>query len=92
MPTITFKSDNKTADVNPGDPLIDACQRIGASIPFGCRNGICGTCIMKVNKGLENIAPMEEKEKNTLSMFGAGPQNRLACQCKINGDVEIEDL
>jgi ferredoxin len=92
MPTITFKSDNKQVQCNPGDMLIDICKRENASIPFSCQNGICGTCIMKVNKGMENISAIEEKEKNTLAMFGAGPQNRLACQCKINGDVEIEDL
>ena len=92
MATVTFKSDNKTAQVNNGDKLIDVAQQQSASIPFGCKNGICGTCIVKVTKGIENISPMEEKEKNTLAMFGAGAQNRLACQCKVQGDVEIEDL
>lgn len=92
MPTVTFKSDNKTAQCEPGTPLIDLCKQQGASVPFSCQNGICGTCIIKVNSGMENLSAPEEKEKNTLQMFGAGPQNRLACQCKVNGDVEIEDI
>ena len=92
MPTVTFKSDNKQAQANPGDMLMNIAQANNASIPFGCKNGICGTCIIKVNKGMENLSPMEEKEKNTLAMFGAGPQNRLTCQCKVNGDVEVEDI
>jgi ferredoxin len=92
MPNVTFKSDNKTEQAQQGEPLMNVADRTKASIPFGCRNGICGTCIMKVNKGMENLSAPEEKEKNTLQMFGAGPQNRLTCQCKVNGDVEIENL
>jgi ferredoxin len=92
MPTVIMKSDNKTVQCEPGTPLIDVCKRENASVPFSCQNGVCGTCIIKVNSGLENLSPIEEKEKNTLQMFGAGPEHRLACQCKVNGDVEFEDL
>lgn len=92
MSTVTFKTDNKTAEAQPGEPLMNICDRVQASVPFSCRNGICGTCIIKVNSGMENLSSPEEKEKNTLQMFGAGANNRLACQCKVNGDVEIEDI
>jgi ferredoxin len=92
MPNVTFKSDNKTVQANQGQPLIEVATSNNSSIPFGCKNGICGTCLIKVNKGMENLSPPEDKEKNTLAMFGAGPQNRLTCQCKVNGDVEIENI
>jgi ferredoxin len=92
MAKVTFVSDNKSMDVEPGTPLVDVADKTQASIPFSCRNGICGTCLIKIKSGMENLSPKEDKEKTTLELFGATPQNRLACQCKVNGDVEVENL
>ena len=54
-------------------------------------NGVCTTCMIKVNSGVENLSPMTEKEE----MMGLDPENpevRLGCQCMLNGgecDAEI---
>ena len=35
---------------------------------------------------------MEDQEKETLDAMGAEPGQRLACQCRVHGDVEIEKV
>lgn len=91
MPKITFKSDGKTAEVPAGTSLTQAAEDAGASIPFSCKAGVCVSCLINVNKGMENLTPPTENEKATLEGFGAKPNQRLACQVVVNGDCEIEN-
>ena len=95
MAKVTFKNDNLTVDVPPAKNLKDVCDENGSSIPFGCRNGVCGTCLSTVTNGKDNIAPADDNEKMTLEGFGCkAPEKRLICQCKMGGgneEVEIEN-
>lgn len=92
MAKIEFVMDEVSVDVETGVKLLDVCRDVGSSIPFGCTNGVCGTCITKIIKGKENLSLMEAREKNTLEMFGAlDGEHRLACQCRVNGDVTLDN-
>ncbi len=91
MPKIVFKSDGKEIEVEKGTPLVQAAEDAGASITFSCKAGVCVSCIINVVKGMENLGEKTENEKATLEGFGAKPNQRLACQCTVNGDVEIEN-
>jgi len=56
-------------------------------IPFGCTEGICGTCRIVVLEGGDNLTPMTQEEKDA----GLADNERFACQCKINkGTVKVE--
>jgi len=90
MPKVTIKTDNKTFDVPDGYALIDIGEQHDTSILFGCRDGACGACMVRVVSGAENLSPMEENEKDFLSTMAAAPNERLACQCKVKGDVVLE--
>ncbi len=92
MARVTFKNDGIIVEVPPGKNLKDACDENGSSIPFGCRNGVCGTCLSTITKGKENLEPADENEKMTLEGFGCQPpEKRLVCQCKMgSGDEEVE--
>lgn len=91
IPKVTFKNTGDTAEVSEGVDLKTVTKDNGWSIAYGCEDGMCGTCIVKIAEGSENLSPMEEKEKNTLSVMGMDPNEyRLACQCKVQGDVTIE--
>ncbi|MGL5083234.1 MAG: 2Fe-2S iron-sulfur cluster-binding protein [Microcoleaceae cyanobacterium] len=49
--------------------------------------GQCGTCIVAVVEGMENLSPRTETEKKILRKQ---PENyRLACQVIVNGPVSI---
>lgn len=90
MPKVTFKDDNLTVDAETGANLKEIAQTEGASIPFGCEQGICGTCLINVVEGDGNLSDPTDQEKETLEAMGAELGQRLACQCQVEGDVTIE--
>lgn len=67
-------------------PLIKVCYDEDTPVNFGCRIGMCGTCIIKITEGIENVSEKNEDEE----FFSNESNERLACQCLIKGDVEIE--
>ncbi|PSB03237.1 2Fe-2S iron-sulfur cluster-binding protein [Merismopedia glauca] len=57
---------------------------------FGCRTGICGTCIVAI-KG--KISPPQADEKELLEILAPdNPQARLACQIDLTSDIEISEI
>lgn len=57
---------------------------------FGCRTGICATCICRI-EGIQSQASDDEKE--VLEVFAPGVEGaRLACQVRVEGDMEIRAL
>lgn len=49
--------------------------------------GQCGTCIVEVVEGMENLSPRTQVENKKLKKK---PQNyRLACQTLVNGPVSV---
>ena len=90
MPKVNILTDKKIIDVPSDYALIDMCEDQDTSILFGCRDGACGACMIRVISGAENISPMQESERDFLETMVAEPNERLACQCKIKGDITIE--
>ena len=90
MPKVTFKDDELTVDAEQGANMRDVAQAEGASVPFGCEQGICGTCLSNIPAGDDNLSDIEDQEKETLSAMGAEPGQRLLCQCSVEGDVTVE--
>jgi len=49
--------------------------------------GQCGTCVVEVVEGMENLSPKTDVEKRKLKKK---PESyRLACQALVNGPVSI---
>lgn len=90
MPKVTITTDKKTIEVADGYALIDMCEDYDTSILFGCRDGACGACMVKVIEGADHLSPMQDNEKDFLETMAARPDERLACQCKVYGDVVLE--
>ena len=91
MPKITITTDDKTIEVSEGYPLIDMCEEHDTSILFGCRDGACGACMVRVKSGAQYLSKMQDDEKDFLETMAAEEDERLACQCKISGgDVVLE--
>ena len=72
-----------------GSPLTEveyeAPQRL---IPFGCRSGSCGACVIKVLEGLDSLGEPDPDELDFLEDLGrTGGTHRLACQCRLRGDA-----
>lgn len=72
-------------------PLNTALTELDDYISFGCRAGACGACAIEIIKGSENLSAMDEDEKAFLDELALGESiYRLACQCKVLGNVKIK--
>lgn len=90
MPKIKFIEDDIEVDVPEGIELRVVCQEHEMSLPFGCENGVCGTCLVSVKEGAENLTEKTEQEAETLEVLMGYEDSRLACQCKVTGDVTFD--
>ena len=90
MPNLTIKTDKKTITVEHGALIIDVCENQDTSILFGCRDGACGACMVRVLEHPENLSSIDDNEKDFLETMAAREDERLACQCRILGDVTVE--
>lgn len=74
-------------EVADGASIKEACEEGG--VPFACEEGNCGTCVIEVEEGMENLSDYTEEENDFL---GPMDNERLACQCKMkgNGCVKIK--
>lgn len=90
MYKVEIKTDKLTIEVPEQFPLIDMCEDYDTSILFGCRDGACGACMIRVIEHPENLSKMKEDERDFLETMAARPDERLACQCRVLGDVVID--
>lgn len=86
MPTLQFDHNNEEAELQEGEGIAQKCEDAG--IPFACTEGVCGTCVIEISEGMENLSEPTQEEKDFLGDDTCG--ERLACQCKImKGKVRI---
>ncbi len=75
-----------------GESVLDVCLENGIELQHNC-GGVCGcsTCHVYVNKGIDNLQEISEKEEDFIDR-AVNPRinSRLGCQCiMIDGDIEI---
>lgn len=49
--TVTFARSGKTVDADAATSLMDAGEKVGIQMPFGCRMGICQSCVVPLVDG-----------------------------------------
>jgi len=86
---IAFEGDPRPALTVPaGRTLAEDLDITRSPVLFGCRTGICGTCVVEVVKGAESIPGPDEDELEILELYAEGmPNARLACQIDVQGDL-----
>lgn len=83
-------------NVKEGSTIQDIVEASGSALPFGCRDGECGTCVVEVEAGMEFLSDKTDKEVKVLKEICSGtctPKSRLSCQMKIarpNGVVRLK--
>lgn len=91
--TVTFEDDDLSVQVEPGQTLTDICDEYPNSLLFGCRDGACGTCLIEVMSGPENLTPVTEIERDMLDVMAEdNDRARLGCQCTVKGDIRVRAL
>jgi ferredoxin len=80
MGKLIFEHSGEEKEVPDGEPIASVCEEAG--VPFACTEGVCGTCVIEVVEGMDNLSPFTQEEKDFLGDEG---NERLACQCKLRG-------
>jgi CDP-4-dehydro-6-deoxyglucose reductase, E3 len=49
--TVTLEPSHHTFDIEENEKILEAALRHGLTLPYGCRNGACGSCIGELLEG-----------------------------------------
>lgn len=118
MPLVKFVKENKEIEVPAGAVLRTEAIKAGINLNcgvngygatmnkyFNCKGmGLCGTCRVLINQGIENTNKLTAREKlkfktpisvppdpiPCLAYVGHEDTMRLACMTKVFGDIEVE--
>jgi ferredoxin len=80
MAKLVFENTGEEKELEEDSPLHEFCEEAG--VPFACTEGVCGTCVIEITDGMDNLSEYTQEEKDLLGDKGS---ERLACQCKIKG-------
>ncbi|MBN0977536.1 iron-sulfur-binding ferredoxin reductase [Pseudomonas hygromyciniae] len=70
--------------VSTGSNLLDALNQAGVAVPYSCRAGSCHACLVRCR------GEVEDQQPDALSPAQRQDGWRLACQCLVTGDVQVE--
>lgn len=84
---ITFQPSGRSITIKSTETILEAALRHGLSLPYGCRNGSCGTCKGKIIQGAVDYGAYNEE---ALSTQEKEQQLALFCCAKPLSDLEIE--
>jgi ferredoxin len=88
---VTFEKLGITVNVPAGTRLIEISEKIGAGITYGCREGECCSCAVKIVSGMEHMSERSVLEDKVLQENMAAADQRLACQAQVlGGDITIK--
>jgi ferredoxin-NADP reductase len=80
--TVRFTASGVEAVCDGGTPILVGGEEAGAELPFGCRMGICHTCIGRLCSG-------EVRDLRTGKVHGQEDEMVRTCVNAPEGDVEI---
>ena len=87
MHNVTLKPSGQQFQVEAGETILAAALRQGLVLPYGCKNGACGSCKGKI---LEGGVDYGVYQKRVLTEEEKAQGKALFCQAKPLGDVVIE--
>jgi CDP-4-dehydro-6-deoxyglucose reductase len=84
--TVTIQSSGHSFSVDDGESVLDAALRQGVILPYGCRNGACGSCMGTLATGTvrypDGLPP-------ALNEADLAADRALFCQARPASDLEI---
>jgi len=88
--SVTFTDEGQVIAAGRSESILEVANRIQLDISQSCGgNASCGTCLIYVEKGLENCDPRNELEQEMAQDRGFRPHERLACQTTCFGTVTV---
>ena len=94
MPKVTVLPANRSAEVAPGELLLEAGEKAGIEMEAGCFNCSCGTCVVEVVSGMDHLEEPTPEELEVLDSWNRDPEKyRLTCCVKVkDGEVTIKQI
>jgi len=80
---IRFARSEAEAESDGSTPILVAGEEAGLELPFGCREGICHTCVGKLCKG-------QVRDLRNGKIYGSEGETVRTCINAPEGDIEIE--
>ena len=80
--TVKFLKSDAETEVEPGTPILVAGEEIGLTLPYGCREGICHTCVGELCSG-------QLRDLRSDEIYGQEGQMIRTCLSAPEGHVEI---
>jgi ferredoxin-NADP reductase len=80
--TVTFAISDKSVDIDGATSLLEAGEKVGIQMPFGCRMGICQTCVLPLDSGY--VRDFRSGEEH-----GAGDRINT-CVSTVSGDCTLK--
>ena len=87
MHNVTLKPSGQQLQVEDGETVLAAALRQGLVLPYGCKNGACGSCKGKI---LEGSVDYGVYQKRVLTEEEKAQGKALFCQAKPLSDLVIE--
>jgi adenylate cyclase len=72
-----------------GETLLEVAERSGGLLDSQCLAGACGTCMVRVIEGADNLSPPEAIEQILLEASDLLDNKRLSCQARLHGQVRV---
>src|SRR5581483_6674929 len=99
---VTLKPSNRQFTAEAGETVLEAAMRNGIVLPYGCRNGACGSCKGKLLEGqldygqyAAHILPDYEKKLGFALFCQAKPLSDVVIEARIisaAGEIPIKKL
>ena len=87
MSTVTVQPSGLQFQVEEGEAVLAAALRQGLILPYGCKNGACGSCKGRIVSGTVDYGVYQRK---ALTDEERAKGKALFCQAKPLGDLVIE--
>ena len=90
---VEFRSGHAPVVLERGAELSERLTPENSPVLFGCRTGICATCLVRVEPLSGELPGPGPDEAELLRIVAASdPKARLACQLKLRCDIRIEPI
>src|SRR5204862_4611276 len=87
MHTVTLQPSGHQLQVEDGEAVLAAALRQGFVLPYGCKNGVCGSCKGRILAGTVDYGVYQPK---TLTDEEKAQGKALFCQAKPLTDLVLE--
>lgn len=91
MAKVTIQSSGQAFEVRPSQTVLEAAVEAGINIPYGCRNGTCGSCKGQVLNGkvmhddyMDSAMSDAELATGNALFCCARPLEDLVIQCRVS--------